>query len=163
MTDTAPPELTEKRRACLARVERLARYTDTGLRIPFTDIRFGLDAVLGLIPVGGDLAGLLLSLYLYSEAAAAGAPGRIKRRMLRNALIDVLGGLVPVIGDLFDVAWRANSRNAELLRGWLHQELAPPGRQEKAEGRLLWFLLTLATLAVLLAAFWPNAAARLPL
>lgn len=159
MTDQPAPELTEHRRACLARVERLARVTDTGLRIPFTEIRFGLDAVLGLIPVGGDLAGLLLSLYLYSEASAAGAPARIRRRMIRNALIDALAGLVPVIGDFFDIAWRANSRNAELLRGWLHQELAPPGAQEKAESRLLWVLLAIAVVVVLLVVFWPDAAA----
>lgn len=161
MNDEQAPELNERQRACLARVERVSRLTDSALRIPFTEIRFGLDPLLGLIPVGGDLAGLLLSLYLYSEASASGAPGRIKRRMLGNALIDFLGGLVPVIGDIFDVAWRANSRNAELLRGWLHQELAPPGPQEKAENRLLWILLAIAVVAVLLLVFWPQATARI--
>lgn len=159
MTDTRP-ELTERRRAALARMERLSRLTDSGLRIPGTELRFGLDAVLGLIPVAGDLAGLVFSLYLYIQARDVGAPWSVRRRMLRNVLVDLLGGLVPVVGDVFDVAWRANSRNTELLRSWLHETLVPPVREKKAD-RLLWLLLIAAAVAVLLFLFWPHGAARL--
>lgn len=144
---------TEEFVAGLARVERLARFTDTGLRVPFTDIRFGVDPLLGLIPVVGDFAGLGLSLYLYHEAHNLGAPRRVRARMIRNMGVDLVGGFVPVVGDVFDFAWRANNRNAQLLLDWARQASATENQNEfMAHGRwwilafvlalggLLWFL-----------------------
>lgn len=109
----------------LERLERFAVLTDTGLRIPGTNIRFGVDALIGLIPGIGDLAGMLISLWLYVEASRLDVSGHVKWRMLGNILIDTVGGLLPVAGDLFDVAWRANSRNVALLRAHLEKRLAP--------------------------------------
>lgn len=151
----------ERRRAGLARVERLTRLTDTGLRIPFTGVRFGLDALIGLIPVAGDLTGVVLSLYLYAEARRMGAPGRVRRRMIRNILIDLVGGLIPVVGDLFDFVWRSNQRNADLLRDWLHEELRPAGTEGRSANPLLWMLLAVVALLVVGTVFWPDVAAEL--
>ena len=101
------------------RARSIARLLDTAVRIPGTNIRFGLDAVLGLIPGVGDFAGAALSGYVLLTAARAGAPTTLLARMLANVGLDALVGAVPVLGDLFDVAFKANARNAALLDGWL--------------------------------------------
>ena len=99
-----------------ARVDRLARLLDRAVGIPGTNIRFGLDSILGLIPGMGDVATGALSIYIILEAARMGAPRATLVRMLGNVAIDTFGGSVPVLGDLFDVAWKSNSRNVELLQ-----------------------------------------------
>ena len=133
----------EEFRAALARVRRVARLTDTGLRIPFTGIRFGLDPLLGLIPVVGDFVGLGLSLYIYREAHNLDAPDWLRRRMIRNMGVDLAGGFLPVIGDVFDLAWRANARNAQLLVEWA--EDVDPGKEEPEKlGFGGWWLLVFA-------------------
>ncbi len=133
----------DEARAALARVQRIARLTDTGLRIPFTDIRFGLDPLLGLIPVVGDFAGLALSLYIYREAHTLDAPAWLRRRMIRNMGVDLVGGFLPVVGDVFDLAWRANARNAHLLVDWA-EEIGTG--EEEAEKLTLggWWLVVFA-------------------
>lgn len=100
------------------RVRTLARVLDEAIRIPGTSRRVGLDALIGLLPVGGDFAGALLAGSGLVIAARAGAPSSVLVRMAGNVAIDALVGVVPLLGDLFDVAWRANSRNAELLEAW---------------------------------------------
>ena len=97
------------------RLRRLARLLDSALRLPGTDWRIGLDGLLGLVPVVGDSAGLLLSLWLVYECWRAGAPWRVVLRMLLNVLLDSLLGAVPVAGDLFDFAFKANEKNLRLL------------------------------------------------
>lgn len=99
----------------LHRVERLARLLDEAFRIPGTRIRLGLDALVGLIPGVGDVAGLLMGSYVVLEAHRLGAPGELKLRMARNVAVDALVGLVPVFGDLYDVAYRSNRRNVQML------------------------------------------------
>lgn len=94
---------------------RLTHWLDSAVRIPGTRITVGLDALLGLIPGGGDLAGAALSAYLVTLAARAGAPASVLARMLGNVIIDAAVGTIPVLGDLFDVGWKANSRNLRLL------------------------------------------------
>ena len=101
------------------RARSIARLLDTAFRIPGTNIRFGLDGILGLIPGVGDVAGAALSGYVILTAARAGAPNTLLARMLANVGLDALVGAVPLLGDLFDVAFRANVRNAALLDGWL--------------------------------------------
>lgn len=101
------------------RARAIARLLDTAFRVPGTNIRFGLDGILGLIPGVGDVAGAALSGYVILTAARAGAPSTLLARMLANVGIDALVGAVPLLGDLFDVAFRANVRNATLLEGWL--------------------------------------------
>jgi hypothetical protein len=101
--------------ATLKRLERLADLTDSRFRIPFTDIRFGLDAVIGLIPFVGDSISLVVSLYLLFEASKLGVPPSLKIKMLRNVLIDWVIGLIPILGDAVDVVFKANMRNMKLL------------------------------------------------
>jgi hypothetical protein len=93
----------------------LARVLDTGFTIPGTGIRFGLDAILGLIPGGGDLAGAALSSVIVLMALRQGVPAAVLWRMVGNVAIDTAIGTVPVLGDIFDFVWKSNSRNAELL------------------------------------------------
>jgi Domain of unknown function (DUF4112) len=99
----------------LARARTLTRLLDTAARVPGTGIRFGADAILGLIPGLGDVAGAVLAGYLVLLAQRLGAPRSVVLRMLGNVAVDTLGGTVPLIGDLFDVAFKSNSRNLALL------------------------------------------------
>src|SRR5262249_6136935 len=100
---------------------RLATLLDTALVIPGTGVRFGLDALIGLFPVVGDIITTALSLFIVHEAYQLGAPGHVIARMLGNVALDGVFGAVPLVGDAFDVLWRANRRNVRLLREWLDQ------------------------------------------
>lgn len=122
---TAATTERERYEQALSRLDRYARALDSQFRIPFTSIRFGLDPIIGLIPGIGDLVGLALSLYLVVEAIRIGAGPRIVARMLGNLLTEFVVGLVPVLGDAFDVLWKANDRNAALLRGYIASKLGP--------------------------------------
>ncbi len=99
----------------IAALRQFARLLDAAVRVPGTNIRFGLDAVLGLIPGAGDVAGGVLSTFIILQAAKLGAPRSVLARMVMNVAVDSIVGAVPVLGDLFDVGWRSNTRNAELL------------------------------------------------
>lgn len=103
----------------LDRVEVLANWLDARWVIPGTRWRIGLDGILGLVPGIGDTITTLISTYILYEAHRLGAPGHIKLRMLANIFIDWLVGSIPLFGDIFDVAWKANLRNARLLREYL--------------------------------------------
>ena len=113
----------EQQRAALERLEKFSRFTDSSIGIPFTRFRFGAEALIGLIPGIGDAAGLALASYVLLEAQRAGASKAVKLRMLRNMLVDFLGGLLPVVGDAFDAIYKANTRNTELLRNYLEKQL----------------------------------------
>lgn len=117
-----------RQRAILERLDKFSRFTDSNIAVPFTNVRIGMEAVIGLLPVVGDAAGLVLSGYVLVEAQRAGASKAVKLRMLRNMGIDFLGGLLPVVGDAFDAVYKANTRNTLLLRNYLEKELAiePP-------------------------------------
>src|SRR5262245_25471550 len=114
----APPS----RGARIARLDALATLLDTALVIPGTGVRFGLDALIGLFPVVGDIITTALSLFIVHEAYQLGAPGHVIARMLGNVVLDGVFGAVPLVGDAFDVLWRANRRNVRLLQEWLHHE-----------------------------------------
>jgi hypothetical protein len=103
----------------IARIDALATLLDTVLVVPGTNIRFGLDAVIGLVPGIGDAITTVMSLYIVHEAHQLGAPRHLIARMLGNVLIDSVVGSIPVAGDAFDVLWRANRRNVDLLRAHL--------------------------------------------
>lgn len=107
----------------LLRARAVAKLLDSAVGVPGTGIRFGLDPVLGLVPGLGDLAGMMLSGYLVVLAGRLGAPRMVVVRMVANVAIDTLGGSVPLVGDLFDVAWKSNTRNLALLE----RSLADPG------------------------------------
>lgn len=110
------PPTDENQRRRLERLDRSSYWTDNNFQVPFTNIRFGLDPLIGLIPGIGDFAGLILSLYVYREAIKADASSRVKRRMIANMLIKFVFGLIPVAADSFDVVFKANTRNTGLLR-----------------------------------------------
>jgi hypothetical protein len=97
-------------------VEWLARLMDSQFKIPGTNIRFGLDPLIGLIPGIGDFAGFLISGYMLSELARNGASGFVLARMTLNIVIDALIGSIPLVGDLFDAGFKANEKNIRLMR-----------------------------------------------
>ena len=107
-------DLTREQR--LARLDALANLLDTAFIVPGTNIRFGVDALIGLVPGIGDVVTTMISLYIVAEARALGAPKRVIARMLANVAVDGVIGAVPIAGDFFDVAWRANRRNVAILR-----------------------------------------------
>ncbi len=102
----------------LARLDTLAYWLDNRFRIPGTNIRFGLDAIIGLVPVAGDVVGLGLSSYLFFIMARRGAGPLILLRMSGNFVLDAAVGTVPFLGDLFDFGYKANSRNVRLLKSY---------------------------------------------
>jgi hypothetical protein len=103
------------------RLHRIAWVLDDLVRVPGTSRRFGLDPVLGLIPLGGDIAGGALSAYIVFAAARLGAPSSVILRMGWNIVIDTLLGAVPLLGDLFDASWKANRRNVALLEKYIEK------------------------------------------
>jgi hypothetical protein len=107
--------------ASLARLETLAHLMDTAFVIPGINRRVGLDAVIGLVPVIGDVAGMVISSFIVYEARRLGAPRWLLARMGLNVAFDGLIGAVPVAGDLFDAAFKANRRNVRLLRRWMER------------------------------------------
>ncbi|KAF0803102.1 hypothetical protein A6D6_03793 [Alcanivorax xiamenensis] len=119
----------QRYQAVLERLDRFSTWTDSSIGIPFTRFRIGLEALVGLIPGIGDVVGLLLSGYVLLQARKVGASGKVKRRMVRNILVDFLGGLLPVVGDAFDAVFKANTRNTRLLREYLHEQLEEEPRQ----------------------------------
>ena len=99
----------------LQRLQRVGWILDNSFRVPGTQIRFGIDSIVGLVPGLGDLVGGAMSLYIIAQAARLGAPRSLLARMGWNVAVDTLVGEVPVLGDLFDVAWKANTKNLALL------------------------------------------------
>jgi hypothetical protein len=107
------------RRETVERLDKLATLLDTALVIPGTNIRFGADALVGLVPGIGDAITTILSAYIVYEAHRLGAPGHLITRMIANVALDSLITAVPVAGSVADVFFRANRRNMRLLREWL--------------------------------------------
>ncbi|MEA5514854.1 DUF4112 domain-containing protein [Nodularia sp. UHCC 0506] len=103
----------------LKRLRRLSLILDKVITIPGTPIHIGLDPLIGFIPIGGDVLGIILASYIVIEAAKLGVPQATLRKMVLNVIIDGLVGAIPVIGDLFDFAWTANEYNIKLLEAHL--------------------------------------------
>jgi hypothetical protein len=125
-------------------LQQLAWLLDSSIPVPGTKLTVGVDALVGLFPVIGDLAGVALSSYILSQAARLGAPRSVLWRMAFNIALDGVVGIVPFAGDLFDAAFKANQRNVALLDEWLDQ----PQRTERST-RTFAALLVLALVAVL--------------
>jgi Domain of unknown function (DUF4112) len=106
----------------LARLDALAKLLDIAFILPGTNIRYGIDGIINLIPVIGDIVTTAISLWLVREARALGAPWHVTARMLGNVAIQGVVGTVPVAGDAFDVMFRANIRNVRLLRRWMDKQ-----------------------------------------
>lgn len=106
---------TASERAALRRCRTVANLLDDAIRVPGTDRRVGIDPIVGVLPVAGDAVMAVLSGYVVAEAIRLDAPRETVLRMVGNVLVDFFGGSIPVIGDLFDAAFKANVRNVELL------------------------------------------------
>lgn len=115
-TIPAHPAL-EKRTA--KRVAWLSWLLDKSIRVPGTNARIGVDGLIGLIPGVGDLIGGLLSTWIVLIAARVGAPTAVLMNMSMNAFIDTALGAIPIVGDLFDLAWQSNEKNLTLLNAYL--------------------------------------------
>jgi hypothetical protein len=113
-------DLTREQR--LARLDAIARLLDVAFVLPGTNVRYGIDGIIRLIPVVGDLIASAFSLWLVREARALGAPWHITGRMLANVALEGTVGMVPIAGDAFDVLFRANIRNMRILRRWMERQ-----------------------------------------
>lgn len=114
----------------LTNVRALATLLDSAVTIPGTNFKVGLDALIGLIPGFGDLIGMVVGGYIVTTAARLGVPKAVLTRMVLNIGTDAVAGSVPVVGDVLDAAWKANTRNVALLE----QAIADPRRTGRASG-----------------------------
>jgi hypothetical protein len=124
-------------------LRRWARIFDSAFRIPGTQITFGIDPILGLVPGLGDLASPILSLFFMWHGVRLGVPRVVLARMAFNVLIDAGVGAIPVVGDLFDFGWKANAWNLALL-----ERHAMPGRRATSGDWLFVIVCGLVILAV---------------
>ncbi|MBK4731877.1 DUF4112 domain-containing protein [Oxynema sp. CENA135] len=127
----------ERQAKTVQRLRNISRLLDNAIPIPGTPYRIGLDPLLGLLPAGGDLAGALLSAYIVFSAAQLGLPRESLVRMVSNILLETVVGTIPIVGDLFDVAWKANIKNMELLES----HLDTPQPAKKADKTFIVLLL----------------------
>lgn len=112
-----PPHLTNtKGLAFLEKTERVAKWLDSNYRIPGTNISFGLDPLLGLVPVVGDAVGLFMSFALVLTMILHGTRGKVVALLITHSIVDALFGSLPLIGPFFDVWYKANNRNVKLLK-----------------------------------------------
>jgi hypothetical protein len=116
----------------LEHLRTVSRLLDSAFSIPGTRYRFGLDALIGLVPGLGDAVGAIFSGYLILQASRVGAPRSVLARMIANVAIDTVVGWVPVLGDLFDVGWKANTRNLAILEQHLQQPVAARAGSRRA-------------------------------
>ncbi len=105
----------KKRRAILKQVNRLAWLLDNSIHIPLINYRIGLDAIVGLVPGFGDIAGMLVSSVIVIQAMRLGVPRVTLTQMVVNIAIEATVGIIPIVGDLFDATFKANMRNVDLL------------------------------------------------
>jgi hypothetical protein len=124
----------------LGQLEILAWALDSSIAIPGTAFRVGLDSLIGLVPVIGDVIGMALSSYILFMAAKLGVPRVTLLRMGFNVALEGVVGLIPLAGDVFDMAWKANRRNVDLLRAHLEN----PSRARKGD----WLFASLLLLGV---------------
>jgi hypothetical protein len=132
----------------LKQLGHLAKLMDAQFRIPGTDIRFGLDGIIGLIPGAGDLSTFAVSGYMVWVMANNGASGFVLAKMTFNILIDALIGSIPIIGDVFDIAFKANMRNMRLM-----QEHYKEGRHRGSAWKLIIPVLIVLFL-IIIAIIW---------
>jgi len=127
----------------IKRVRVLAKLLDNSISIPGTRWKFGLDAIIGLVPVIGDVMGAILSGYIVLEAARSEVPPFTLARMLVNVGIDALVGSVPGVGDVFDAVWKANIKNVALLEHHLGVPGTAVREKRKATGAIVLAVIVL--------------------
>src|ERR1043165_2575019 len=140
-------ERERRARIGLDRLRWLTNLMDQAFGVPGTKWRFGLDALFGLVPGLGDIVGGLIAVYAVHLARQPRAPGVIQLHMLSNIAIDATIGTIPIIGDLFDFVFKAQTRNLALLDGWLQTPHETTKRSQR--GLLLVPLAILLVFAIL--------------
>ncbi|MCC7467150.1 MAG: DUF4112 domain-containing protein [Saprospiraceae bacterium] len=129
----------------LARLEALAKLLDNQFRVPGTNMRFGLDGLIGLVPYLGDMSGFVVSGFLMRTMAKKGASPWMMLRMMFNYIVDAVFGVVPLLGDLFDFGFKANRRNVEMLKAYYADgEAKPNAKRSVAFLGILFLLLFMA-------------------
>jgi hypothetical protein len=126
--------------------ERLVRFLDDGFTVPGTKLRFGFDAVLGLVPPIGDVVTTASSIALLWVAWKRDLPYPVMARMLGNLAIDAIVGAIPILGDLFDVVFKANRRNLDLI-----ERHSGSRREVSRNGKLVLVLLAAGVVSILVA------------
>ncbi|ELZ81802.1 hypothetical protein C453_17339 [Haloferax elongans ATCC BAA-1513] len=134
--------------ATMERLRTVSYYLDEAFEIPGTNYRVGLDPFLGLVPGVGDATGSALSAYILVEAALLGVPRETLARMFGNVLLDATVGSLPLVGDVFDAAWKANSRNVRLLESRYDTPEAREADRRFLLGAVLVVTLLLVALGV---------------
>ena len=138
----------DKTDPALKHLDFLADLLDNKFRIPFTNIRFGLDSVMGLVPYVGDIGGLIVSLWLMGITVKKGAGPGLLLRMAGNVMIDSIAGSIPFVGDIFDIGFKANRRNIDMLKKYYSVDKKRPN--------VMWTFgfLFLLIFIILIAAIW---------
>lgn len=131
------------------RLDALAWLLDSSIPVPGTRLRIGLDPLIGLVPVVGDLVGMLFSAYILIQAARLGIPRVTLMRMGFNVTVEAVVGIVPFVGDAFDFWWQANRKNVDLLKAHLRD----PGRARRGDW-LFASLFLLGAAALLFGLGW---------
>jgi hypothetical protein len=125
------------------RLRTLSRLLDSAFLIPGTRYRFGLDAIVGLVPGIGDAIGAIFSIYIVFQAARLGVPKLTLARMIGNVGVDTIVGEIPLLGDLFDVAFKSNIKNLSLIEQHVHRPSAA-----KSQSRRVLLVLGIGLLAL---------------
>ncbi len=133
----------------LSRLQSLAKLMDSAFQIPGTPVRVGLDGVLGLIPGAGDTVSALMSVYILYEARRLGVSRLTLHRMATNVVLDALVGTVPLAGDAFDIYWKANNRNVELLRRHLESTASAQTTSTRFSDWLFFLGLTAILISII--------------
>ncbi len=155
---TARPEILSPRTRRGAKLfddenlDLLSHLLDDWFRIPGTSIRFGIDGIVGVIPGIGDILGGLASCIIVLAAWFRGVPNITVARMVANVAIEVAVGTIPFVGDVFDIAWKANRRNYKLLEGSLHTKPRNTAPDWLFFGAIALFMLALTMIPVLVMA-----------
>jgi hypothetical protein len=145
----------------LAFVRRVSRLLDSAFRVPGTEFRFGWDPIVGLVPGAGEFVAASFGALVLLQAVRLGVPRIVLLRMLLNLAIDLVAGAVPVLGDLFDFAWKANDRNYALLMRHERPGVPASSGDWAFVGAILTALASAALFIVLGAAWLVIAAVRL--
>jgi len=137
-------------------LRRVSRLLDSAFVVPGTTHRIGLDPILGLVPGLGDLASPLFAVVLLWQSRYFGVPRLVQLRMIFNVAIDALVGLLPVVGDIFDFAWKSNDKNLALLERHAYEERRPTAGDWLFVVGLIALLLVIAAIPFLLAGWLNN-------
>lgn len=127
-------------------LDKLAKLLDNQFRIPATNIRFGLDGIIGLVPYVGDITGFVVSGILLRTMVKKGAGPLLMMRMMWNFVLDAVIGMVPVLGDLADFGYKANYRNVNMLKAYYADGKAKPNSKGSMAFLALVFFLIFAAL-----------------